>query len=137
MQTFPEYGLRFDIEENFLDDQSAEWNIQRSIIRDICALSGLWFILSVATLYVSAQGVEVVDSGKRRWIDTHWFRGKSYFRIGWDGVKAALVSGWELIYSVSFFSHHDLTPAIASLKQYEQSLYQLEFQIQTYSYNIC
>ncbi|MDJ0573173.1 MAG: hypothetical protein QNJ53_29620 [Pleurocapsa sp. MO_192.B19] len=79
LQTFAEYGLRFDIEENFLDDQSAGWNVQRSMIRDLCALSRLWFILSVATLYLSAQGVQVVDSGKRRWVDTHWFRGNSYF----------------------------------------------------------
>lgn len=46
IQTFAEYGLRFDIEENFLDDQSKGWNIQRSMIRDIRALSHLWFILS-------------------------------------------------------------------------------------------
>ena len=152
LQTFAEYGLRFDIEENFLDDQSAGWNVQRSMIRDVCALSRLWFILSVATLYVSAQGVQVVDRGKRRWVDTHWFRGQReradrrkttrghspsrYFRIGWDWVKAALINGWKLIYSVSFFSHHDPTPAIASLKQYERRLYQLEFRVQTYSYNV-
>lgn len=51
------------------------------MIRDVCAymraspLSRLWFILAVATLYISSQGVEVVDSGKRRWVDTHWFLG--------------------------------------------------------------
>ena len=122
------------------------------MIRDVCALSRLWFILSVATLYVSAQGVQVVDLGKRRWVDAHWFRGQRiradrrkttrghspsrYFRIGWDWVKAALINDWKLIYSVSFFSYHDPTPAIASLKQYEQRLYQLEFQVQTYSYNV-
>ncbi len=44
LQTFAEYGLRFDIEENFLDDQSGGWNVQRSMIRDVCALSRLWFI---------------------------------------------------------------------------------------------
>ncbi len=37
LPTFAEYGLRFDIEENFLDDQSAGWNVQRSMIRDVCA----------------------------------------------------------------------------------------------------
>jgi hypothetical protein len=30
----------------------------------------------------------------------------------------------------------DPEPAMASRKQYEQRLYQLEFQVQTYSYNI-
>ncbi len=136
LQTFAEYGLRFETPENFLDDQSTGWNVQHSMIRNVCALSRLWFILAVATLYVSAQGVEVVDNGKRRWVDTHWFRGNSYFRIGWDWVKAALLNGWKLIDSITFSSHHDPTPAIASLKQHQQQLYQLEFQVQTYSYNI-
>ena len=124
------------------------------MIRDVCALSGLWFILAVATLYVTAQGAEVVDSGRRRWVDTHWFRGNSYFRIGWDWgsveqgrvsrpcstlprrVKAALLNGWKLISFVTFSRNQDPTPAIASLKQHEQRLYRLEFKVKTYTYNI-
>ena len=78
-KTFAEYALRFDIEEGFLDDQSSGWNLQRSEIRSVTDLSRLWFILAVATLYVTAQGLEVVQTGRRRWIDTHWFRGNSYF----------------------------------------------------------
>ncbi|WP_293088065.1 hypothetical protein [Moorena sp. SIO3H5] len=84
------YGLRNDYEQNFLDDQSSGWNLQKSEIRVPSALSRLWFILAVATLcldakrewgkppvpllhrYVSAQGVAVVESGQRRWVDTHW-----------------------------------------------------------------
>ncbi len=66
LQSFQEYGFRFDIEESFLDDQSNGWNVQKSQIRSCCALSRLWFILAVATLYVTAQGVEVVGQGKRR-----------------------------------------------------------------------
>jgi hypothetical protein len=41
LQTFNQYGLRFDIEESFLDDQSNGWNIQKSEIRSVCALSRL------------------------------------------------------------------------------------------------
>jgi hypothetical protein len=134
LQTFQEYGLRFDIEENFLDDQSNGWNIQRSEIRSVVALSRLWFILAVATLYVTAQGDEVVASGRRRWIDSHWFRGNSYFRMGWEWVKAATLKGWELIRSVRFTSHQDPDPAMASRKQDEQRRYGLEFQIQTFVY---
>ncbi|NEO60528.1 MAG: hypothetical protein F6J98_08840 [Moorea sp. SIO4G2] len=148
------YGLRNDYEENFLDDQSSGWNLQKSEIRDASALSRLWFILAVATLcldakrewgkppvplldrYVSAQGVAVVESGQRRWVDTHWFRGNSYFRIGWDWVKAAKVNGWTLIKQVQFSSNQDPSPAMASRKQYEQRLYRLEFQIQTYQYAV-
>jgi len=66
LQTYAEYGLRFDIEENFLDDQSQGWNVQGSQIRSVCAISRLFFLLAVTTLYVTAQGVEVVSSGKRR-----------------------------------------------------------------------
>ena len=58
------------------NDQSGGWNVQDSMIRDVCALSRLWFILAIATLYVSAQGVEVLKSSQRRWVDTHWFRGQ-------------------------------------------------------------
>ena len=86
LQTFEEFGLRFDIEEGFLDDQSSGWNVQHSEIGDSRALSRLWFILALATLYVSAQGVAVVESGKRQMVDTHWFRGNSYFRIGLDWI---------------------------------------------------
>ncbi|MEM7591040.1 MAG: transposase [Cyanobacteria bacterium P01_A01_bin.83] len=136
LQTFAEYGLRFDIEENFLDDQSAGWNVQRSMIRDVCALSRLWFILSVATLYVTAQGVDVVHAGKRRWVDTHWFRGNSYFRIGWDWVKAALLNGWKLLHSVTFSSYKDLHPAMSSRSQHQKRAFQLEFTVLTYSYNV-
>ncbi|MFQ4138567.1 hypothetical protein PGN35_019865 [Nodosilinea sp. PGN35] len=37
-------------EEAFLDDQSNGWNLQKSEIRDLCALSRLWFLLAIATL---------------------------------------------------------------------------------------
>lgn len=57
LHTFKEYGLRFDIEEAFLDDQSNGWNLQKSEIRSVCALSRLWFLLAVATLYVTAQAL--------------------------------------------------------------------------------
>lgn len=136
LQTFREYALRFDIEENFLDDQSNGWNIQKSDIRSVCALSRLWFILALATLYVTAQGVEVVETGKRRWVDTHWFRGNSYFRIGWEWVKASCVNGWCIIRSVQFKGNDDPAPAMASRQQYQRRLYRLEFQLQTVSYSL-
>ena len=136
LQTFAEYGWRFDIEESFLDAQSSGWNVQRSEIRSVQAWSRLWFILAVATLYVSAQGVEVVTSKKRRWIDPHWFRGHSYFRIGLDWVKTALIQGWKLIPQVNFSGNYDPSPAIASRKQHEARHYRLEFKIQTYQYPI-
>lgn len=134
LQTFREYGLRFDIEESFLDDQSNGWNLQKSEIRSVCALSRLWFILAIATLYLTAQGVAVVQAGHRRRVDPHWFRGNSYFRIGWDWVKTALEQGWQLIESVCLNHVRDPQPARASRKQHDQRTYRLEFKVHTYRY---
>ncbi len=47
----------------FAGDQSNGWNLQKSEIRSVCALSRLFFILAVATLYVTAQGTQVVAKG--------------------------------------------------------------------------
>lgn len=136
LQTFQEYGLRFDIEELFKDEQSSGWNLQTSELRSICGLSRLCFILALATLYVTAQGVAVVEKGQRRWVDTHWFRGNSYFRIGLDWVRAALLDGWRLIKQVLFFSNKDPNPAMASRTQHEKRFYRLEFQVFTVQFEI-
>ncbi|NEP15479.1 MAG: transposase [Leptolyngbya sp. SIO4C1] len=134
LQTFCEYALRFDIEQNFRDDQSSGWNLQKSQIRSVCALSRLWFILALATLFVTAQGTQVVAEHQRRWVDAHWFRGSSYFRIGWDWLKAAAVQGWRIVRKVSFTTNRDPDPAMASRKQHEKRAYRLEFRVLTYSY---
>ena len=134
LKTFAEYGLRFDIEENFLDDQSNGWNIQKSQIRSVCDLSRLWFILAVATLFVTAQGLEVVKQQHRRWVDPHWFRGNSYFRIGWEWVKAAPFNAWRIIRSVRFTSNCDPDPVMASRRQHLKRKYRIEFSVQTYCY---
>ncbi|WP_293109250.1 hypothetical protein [Moorena sp. SIO3I6] len=91
-------------------------------------------LLAVATLYVTDLGVEVVDTGRRRWVDTHWFRGNSYFRIGCEWVRTALENGWQLIRRVRFISHLDPELAKASRKQQEKRLYRLEFKVLTYQY---
>lgn len=136
LQTFREYGLRFDIEQGFLDDQSGGWNLQKSELRSVEALSRLVFLLSVATLYVTAQGVQVVESGQRRRVDPHWFRGNSYFRIGWDWVKTSLEQGWQLIQSIGFSSCNDPEPAMASRSQHQRRSLSLEFQVLTYRYRL-
>ena len=96
VQTFEEYGRRFTIEENFLDDKSNGFQLESSLVRDADALTRLCFGLGRATLYLVAQGTQVVAQQKRRWVDPHWLRGKSYLRLGWPWVKSALARGWEL-----------------------------------------
>ncbi|NJN21314.1 MAG: hypothetical protein HC812_09130 [Leptolyngbya sp. RL_3_1] len=115
----------------FLDDQSNGWNLQKREIRSVCDLSRLFFILALATLYVTAQGIAVVESGRRRWVDTHWFRGNSYFRIGFEWVKAALQEGWRL---VRFLPNRDPEPAMASRGQHQQTKQRLEFKVCSFAY---
>ena len=117
VQTFVEYGQRFDIEESFLDDKSKGFQLASSLVRDADALSRLCLGLAVATLYLVAQGTHVVAAQKRRWVDPHWFRGTSYLRIGWQWVKTALTRGWELFASLHLSGAPDPEPCRASASQ--------------------
>jgi hypothetical protein len=118
VKTFDEYGLRFDIEENFLDDKSNGFQLESSLLRSAQALSRLCFVLAITTLYLVSQGAEVVKQGKRRWVDPHWFRGKSYLKIGWDWVKTALSKGLHLITWLHLSGEPDPEPAISSKNQF-------------------
>ena len=114
LRTFEEYGRRFDIEENFLDDKSNGFQLESSLVRDADALTRLCFVVAVATLYRVAQGTQVVAAHKRRWVDPHWLRGNSYLRIGWQWVKTALTRGWTLFASLHLSGTPDPEPCHAS-----------------------
>lgn len=117
LKTFEEYGLRFDIEENFLDDKSNGFQLESSLIRSAEALERLCLVLAVTTLYLVSLGTFVVKHGKRRLVDPHWFRGLSYLKIGWNWVTYALIRGYELLTTTSLSSDPESDPAIASKKQ--------------------
>lgn len=119
-ETFDEYGLRFDIEENFLDDKSNGFQLESSRLRSADVLSRLCFLLAITTLHLVSQGTEVVSTGKRRWVDPHWFRGSSYLKIGWDWIKMALTKGLELITRLHLSGEPDPQPAMASRKQHRK-----------------
>jgi hypothetical protein len=130
VHTFDEYGLRFDIEENFLDDKSNGFQLESSLLRSADALSRLCFVLAVTTLYLVSQGTEVVKLGQRRWVDPPWFRGSSYFKIGWNWVKTALIKGLDLITKLHLSGDPDPEPAISSRSQYmrqPQPCFSVEF----------
>jgi hypothetical protein len=130
-QTVEEYGLRFDIEENFLDDQSHGFQLESSLIRSAHALERLCCVLAITTLYLVAQGTEVVTQGKRRWVDAHGFRGQSYLKIGWHGVTLALSRGYARMSRVQLVADPDHVPARASKIQHQkqpQRFLRLEFQ---------
>jgi len=100
LHTFDEYGLRFDLEENFLDDKSAGFQLESGEIRDADALARLGLILATTTLYLVCTGTTIVALGLRSRIDTHWHRGLSYFQIGWRWIRHALA---HCGYLLSFF----------------------------------
>jgi Transposase DDE domain len=114
VQTFVEYGGRFEIEENFLDDKSNGFQLESSLMRDAEALARLCLGLAVTTLYLVAQGTQVVTTNKRRWVAPHWLRGNSYLRIGWPWVKTALARGWALFATLHLSGAPDPEPSRAA-----------------------
>ena len=120
VETFQEYGLRFDIEENFLDDKSNGFQLESSRIRSAKALERLCFVLAVATLYLTAQGTRVVQNGKRRQVDAHWERGSSYLKIGWAWVKRAVSRSEKLQPTLTLSHIPDPEPAMASKIQHRK-----------------
>jgi hypothetical protein len=117
LHTFDEYGLRFDLEENFLDDKSAGFQLESSEIRDAGALSRLGLILATATLYLVSTGTAVVHLGWRRLVDPHWQRGLSYFQIGWRWLKHTLANSKILRPSFWLEPGPDPYPVYASKRQ--------------------
>lgn len=134
LETFDEYGLRFDIEENFLDDKSNGFQLEASQIRSSKALERLCLILALTTLYLVSQGTAVVASGLRRLVDPHWFRGNSYLKIGWKWVKKAIIQGWHLIHHLRLDDQPDPFPAISSRKQW-RNLPRLRFTVAFFDYS--
>jgi hypothetical protein len=80
----------------------------------------LCLVLAVATLYLTSTGTGVVDQGNRRQVDPHWFRGNSYFKIGWHWLRKALVQGWGLPTTLALKSALDPSPCISSKSQAAQ-----------------
>ena len=114
-----------------MDDKSNGFPLESSLIRSAPALTRLCLALALTTLYLVAQGVEVVQQGKRRWVDPHWFRGQSYLKIGWHWVKGAFSRGWELVATLHLSSDDDPELAMASKRQYQhvcQTRFAFEFQ---------
>lgn len=116
--TFDEYGLRFDIEENFLDDKSNGFQLEASCLRSAAPLERLCLVLAFTTLYLTVQGIEVVRQGKRRWVDPHRYRGSSYLKIGWNWIRLALVQGLDPITPLRLSGEPDPEPAISSRTQF-------------------
>ena len=119
--TLRDHGLRFSIEEGFLDRTSGGFRWESSRLRDARALQRLCLAMAVATLVLVCQGVAVVADGKRRQVDPHWFRGLSHARIGWNWIRRAVARGEALIGRLVLLTAHDPEPARACRRQVDRS----------------
>ena len=115
--TLDEYGLRFDIEEGFLDDKSGGFQVESTKLDDPAAIERLFLVLAIATLHFTSVGVEVVNQQKRRWVDTHWDRGLSYFKIGWRWLRQQFRKNWPVFAPFKLDPAPDPDPAIASRRK--------------------
>ena len=120
-ETLRDYGLRFSIEEGFLDHKSGGFQWESSKLRDARALQRLCLVMAAATLVLVCQGVAVAAAGLRRRVDPHWFRGLSYARIGWNWIRHAVACGEALIGRLVLLTAHDPEPARSSRRQLDRS----------------
>jgi Transposase DDE domain len=126
LQTFAQYQLRFQVEESFLDLKSNGFHLEASRLRDKFALSQLCGVIALTTLFLVLQGTQVVAKGNRRLVDTHWRRGMSYLKLGWNWVRLALTRQWQIENYQFLSSLPDPQPAFASKRQQEMA-FQREF----------
>lgn len=120
LTTLDEYALRFDIEENFLDDKSNGFDLEASQLTNEAAWERLLAVVAVATLYFTGLGTGVVKLKLRRWVDTHWDRGSSYFKIGWSWFRQQYRRSWPDLPAFWLDPDPDPEPAIASRRQAAQ-----------------
>ena len=126
LQTFAQYRLRFQIEENFLDLKSNGFQMEACRIRDVFALTQLLWIVALTMLFLILQGSAVVAQGLRQVVDPHWQRGMSYLKIGWNWIRYAITEQLKIGVFQFLSSQDDPDPAMASRRQSEQS-FQREF----------
>jgi hypothetical protein len=114
LTTLDEFGLRFDIEENFLDDKSNGFQVENTELKTADAMERLFLVIAVATLHFTSVGVQVVKRECRRWVDTHWDRGMSYLKIGWSWLRQQTRRNWPILSAFGLDPASDPEPALAS-----------------------
>jgi hypothetical protein len=114
VKTFDEYGLRFDIEETFLDEKSGGFQLESSELATTDAIERLVLILAIATIYFTSIGLGVVKARVRRLVDTHWDRGLSYLKIGWRWLRQCYRHGWQSFTSFWLDPALDSVPVLPS-----------------------
>ncbi len=113
-RTFEEYGLRFDVEESFRDDQSGCFQLHKSRLTTPDALERLLLCLALATLYLTSLGTGVVQAEQWRRVDHHWERGLSYLQLGAGFRRQQGQRGWQAFPPFRLDPAPDSLPVLAS-----------------------
>ena len=71
LQTLWQYGLRFRVEELFLDSKSGVFQLEESKIRNSKALERLYLIVALALLFATCHGLTLQLKGLRTQVDPH------------------------------------------------------------------
>jgi hypothetical protein len=117
LTTLEDFGLRFDIEENFLDDKSNGFQVEDTGLETTGSLERLFLVIAIATLHFTSVGVEVVKRECRHWVDTHWDRGMSYLKIGWSWLRQQKRRNWPVLSAFGLNPAPDPEPALASRRK--------------------
>jgi hypothetical protein len=113
LQTLWQYGLRFRVEELFLDSKSGAFEFEESKIRNPQSLERLYLVVALALLFSTAHGMTVQLNGLRRAVDPHWKRGLSYLKIGLRWLKGVLHKGRDLLSPLAL-SYQDTQPCFVT-----------------------
>jgi hypothetical protein len=117
-EIFMEYALRFNIEEEFRDEKSGGFKVDKSRVEGPEALERLILVIAVATIITLNEGLEVVVEGNRKKVDGHSLRGLSYLQIGWRWIlKQLQKTTMALQFSLSLRVMNDPLPAAPTRKE--------------------
>jgi hypothetical protein len=97
LNTLWQYGLRFRIEELFLDSKSGAFQLAQSDVRSTEGLERLYLVAALALLMATTQGMAVQFAGLRSQVDPHWRRGLSYLKIGLRYLQGVIHKGRPLL----------------------------------------
>ena len=115
LKSFWQYGLRFRIEQLFLDSKSGVFDLEGSRVRDVQGLEHLYLAVAIAILFATLTGMAVQKAGFRRQVDAHWKRGLSYLKMGLRWPGGSIHKARPVLRLDSLF-YYDPAPRFTSVK---------------------
>lgn len=114
LQTLADYALRMGIDSGFLDDKSAGFQLEDTELLLPSRLNRLLLLMALCNLHLVSVGTQVVASGQRRLVDSHWHRGLSYLQLGWRWLDYSLAGDAPLSMTFRLDPAPDPEPIVAT-----------------------